>query len=96
MVDHQDDSETGDLAPAERKSDKKNDGPGSGERVTVNLNPRAARALELVTSLTGDTKTEAISRALQVYAFFEETTVNGGTVYVREGKDGALQIVKIF
>lgn len=96
MTDQQDDTRAADLAPGERKADKKNDGPGAGERVTVNLNPRAARALELVTSLTGDTKTEAIGRALQVYAFFEETTANGGNIYIREGKDAPLQVVKIF
>lgn len=36
------------------------------ERVTVNLTSRSARALELVTGLTGDSKTDAINRAIQV------------------------------
>ncbi|MGH3282868.1 MAG: hypothetical protein ACRDNW_27585, partial [Trebonia sp.] len=71
-------------------------GGGPLERVTVNLAPRASRALELATRLTGDSKTDTINRALQVYAFLEETTANGGALYVQEGKDAPLQLVKIF
>jgi hypothetical protein len=71
-------------------------GGAVGERVTVNLSARASRALEQVTALTGDSKTDAISRALSVYAFFEETTANGGSLYIQESKDAPMQLVKIF
>jgi hypothetical protein len=79
----------------DRKADRRSDA-GGVERVTVNLSARASRALEMVTKLTGDTKTDAISRALQVYAFFEETTADGGSLYIQESKDAPLQLVKIF
>ncbi len=79
------------------RGDRRADAGGGGiERVTVNLSARASHALDLVTKLTGDTKTDAISRALQVYAFIEEITANGGSVYVKEGGDAPLQLVKIF
>jgi hypothetical protein len=90
-----DQTETSGHARSDRRTDRRSDAGGI-ERVTVNLSARAARALELVTKLTGDTKTDAISRALQVYAFFEETTANGGSLYIQEGKDAPLQLVKIF
>ena len=37
-----------------------------------------------------------INRALQVYAFFEETTADGGALYIQESKDAPQQLVKIF
>lgn len=69
---------------------------GPLERVTVNLTPRAARALELATELTGDTKTDTINRALQVYAFLEHVTANGGSIHARESADSELERLKIF
>jgi hypothetical protein len=71
-------------------------GSGPLERVTVNLTARAARALELATGLTGDTKTDTINRALQIYAFFEQVTARGGSIYVREGADSELERLKVF
>ncbi len=49
-------------------------GSGSGgslERVTVNLTPRSSKALEEVVGLTGDSKTDSINRAIQIYAYIE-------------------------
>jgi hypothetical protein len=71
-------------------------GGGSLERVTVNLSARASRALELATELTGDTKTDTISRALQIYAYLEQVTSHGGAIYVREKADSELERLKIF
>ena len=90
---------------AERVSDRndagttgrgRGDGGGPLERVTVNLTARAARALELATNLTGDSKTDTINRALQIYAFLEEASAKGGAIYVREGKDTELERLRIF
>lgn len=57
------------------------------ERVTVNLTERSAKALRLAAGLTGDTKTDTINRALQVYAYFEHVVSQGGSVLVRESPD---------
>jgi len=74
-------------------------GSGGGpERVTVNLVPRASRALQRLVDLTGDSKTDSINRAIQVCAYLEEISANGGDIYVREDKDkdSELRIVKMF
>jgi hypothetical protein len=63
------------------------------ERVTVNLTARASTALELVTKLTGDSKTDTINRALQVYALIEQVTAKGGSIYIREAGDSELERV---
>jgi hypothetical protein len=71
-------------------------GNGPAERVTVNLTWRGSRALEAATELTGDTKTDTINRALQVYAYLEEVTASGGSLYVREAGESELQRLKVF
>ncbi len=62
-------------------------GNGPLERVTVNLVTRASRALQLAAELTGDSRTDIINRAIQVYAYVVQIEANGGAVYVRESKD---------
>ncbi len=83
------------------RDDTRTPGRGHGgssplERVTVNLTPRSARALELATQLTGDTKTDTINRALQIYAFLEQVTATGGSIYARETADSELVRLKVF
>lgn len=74
------------------KGDQGNDAPdhrgrggGGLERVTVNLIPRASRALEQAVELTGDSKTDAINRALQVYAYLEQVWADGGAILAKNG-----------
>jgi hypothetical protein len=52
------------------------------ERITVTLIPKAAAALAAVSG-TGRTRTDAVNRALQAYAFLEEQVAAGGEVLVR-------------
>ncbi|PNE42986.1 hypothetical protein AOB60_05705 [Streptomyces noursei] len=51
--------------------------------MTVNLAPKAAAALDQAVKLTGDTKTDTINRALQIYAYLERVAQDGGTLYTR-------------
>jgi hypothetical protein len=81
--------------PNAKASGRGNGGNGP-ERVTVNLTPRASRALEVATELTGDTKTDTINRALQIYAFLEQITAHGGSIYVREKANSELERLKVF
>jgi hypothetical protein len=84
-------------APARQNAGKRGQGhSGPLERITFNLVPRASRALQMLSALTGDSKTDSINRAIQVYAYLEEVGSNGGAVYVREGKDSELQLLKMF
>ena len=69
---------------------------GPLERVTVNLTGRAADALEQVAKLTGNSKTDTINRSLQLYAYLEQVTNDGGAIYVRESPGGELQLIKLF
>lgn len=66
----------------------RNKGSRSLERITVNLTSRSSAALELIVELSGDTKTDTINRALQLYAYLEKVIRDGGSVHVRE-QDGA-------
>jgi hypothetical protein len=65
------------------------------ERVTVNLTARAAQALEKVIEITGESKTDAISRALLVYALLHETQHDGGSIYLRERGSKELERLRI-
>jgi hypothetical protein len=69
---------------------------GPLERVTVNLTGRAADALAEAAKLTGNSKTDTINRALQVYAYLEQVANDGGAIYIRESPDGELQLIKMF
>jgi hypothetical protein len=71
-------------------------GHGPLERVTVNLTPRSSRALNETVERNGDTKTDTINRALQIYAFIEEIWHNGGSVYVRQQPDAELELIRAF
>jgi hypothetical protein len=64
---------------------------GSLERVTVNLTARSSQALDEAVHLSGDTKTDAINRAVQLYAFVEKIINEGGAVYLRHSQDGELE-----
>ncbi|MCA2227887.1 hypothetical protein [Nonomuraea aurantiaca] len=71
-------------------------GNGPLERVTVNLNERSSRALEEVVTLRGDTKTDAINRALQMYSLIEHILHGGGKIYVQEADQTELEQVRFF
>ncbi len=71
-------------------------GGSAGERVTVNLTPRASQALSDVVARTGDTKTDAINRALRIYAYVERVLGDGGAVYVQVDSESPPQLLKIF
>ena len=57
---------------------------GSLTRVPVNLTPRSVTALERTSRVTGDSKTDTINRALQVYSLIQE---------MAERNNGSLRIV---
>jgi hypothetical protein len=62
----------------------------------VNLTARAALALDVATGLTGDTRTDTINRALQIYAFLKQVTARGRTIYIGEAADSEVERFKIF
>jgi hypothetical protein len=66
------------------------------ERVTVNLTPRSVRALRNVVGWTHYSKTDVINRALQVYEFVQQIVETGGSVHIRQTRDGELERLTIF
>jgi len=58
--------------------------PPATLRVTVNLSSRATTALHAITGLTGDSKTEAINKALQAYALIQEAQHAGGGAWLQD------------
>lgn len=78
-------------------------GPGHGggraaglERVTVNLTPRAVRALNNLVDMTGYSKTDTINRALQIYEFLQGILEKGGSLHVRQTREGELERLTFF
>lgn len=60
----------------------------TAERVTVNLSQRSSAALEQAAKITGDTKTEVINKALQLWEMVQTAQAAGGALYIQEAKDG--------
>ena len=83
------------MTDRDREAVTVNRGHGALERVTVNLTPRAWHALEATVQRTGDTKTDTINRALQVYNYIEEIMHSGGAVIVQDSH-GKSERLKIF
>jgi hypothetical protein len=48
-----------------------------------------------VAELTGDTKTDSINRAVQIYAYLEEIAARGGTIYVLQSDGDELQQLRL-
>jgi len=71
------------------------DSPSGGDRVTVNLTPRAARALQEAVALTGHNKTDTVNRALQVYTYVEQALSAGGDLYVQRSAGGAPERIRV-
>src|SRR5215475_7010303 len=71
-------------------------GHGPFERLTVNLTTRSSQALDDAVQLTGDTKTDTINKALQLWAHLQHLINAGGAVYFRETKGDDLERVHFF
>ncbi|CAL9624321.1 hypothetical protein SUDANB121_05920 (plasmid) [Nocardiopsis dassonvillei] len=75
--------------------------PGSGphpqtaSRVTVNLTKRSTQALAEAVEATGETRTDVINRALQVYAYLEEAFGRGDRLYI-ENSEGTRERLRFF
>lgn len=53
-------------------------------RVTVNLTARSTRALDQTVEVTGDTQTDVINRAIQVYAHLEAALSRGEQIVLED------------
>lgn len=69
---------------------------GSPARVTVNLTARSTKAMEEAVAATGDTQTDVINRALQVYAYLESVMAEGDRVYVENAESQERERLRFF
>jgi hypothetical protein len=51
-------------------------------RVTVNLTSRSTQALDETVASSGDTQTDVINRAIQVYAYLEAAMAKGEQIFL--------------
>lgn len=65
------------------------------EKVTVNLTRRSADALDKTIAATGDSKTDVINKALQLYAFLQEHMGARGLLYVRDPGSSEIERLRI-
>lgn len=75
--------EEDDVVAGGNRSDGRGRGGGRFERVTVNLSPASSAALDRAVEITGDSKTDTINRALQIYAMLTDEVDEGGQVLIR-------------
>ena len=81
---------------SQQNANRSRRGGGRGlERITVNLTSRSSSALDLAVELTGDTKTDTINRAIQIYAYLEKVIRDGGSVHIRAEEGADLERLRI-
>ncbi|WP_020523080.1 hypothetical protein [Catelliglobosispora koreensis] len=69
---------------------------GQLTKVTVNLVPRAVAALDEVAAITHDTKTEAINRSLQLYAYLQKMIEEGYSVCLMDPEEKTVVQLQLF
>jgi hypothetical protein len=82
-----------------RRQDDQRPATGRGpalEKVTVNLTSRSVKALDDIVVASGNSKTEVINKALQIYAFILAHLDAGGAVYVRDPDSKEAERLRIF
>lgn len=58
-------------------------------KVSANIVPRAMAALELASELTGDSRTDVINRAIQVYAYLAKQDKEGKLIFLENPSTGS-------
>lgn len=57
-------------------------------KVSANFVPRAIAALDLASEITGDSRTDVLNRAVQVYAYLVKAADEGSLVFVENPATG--------
>jgi hypothetical protein len=68
---------------------------GGQTRITVSMLARALAAIDDVHDITGETRTDCINRAVQLYAMAHRAQADGGCLYIRETPDGELTRMRV-
>jgi len=70
-------------------------GGGSFERVTVNLTEKTSQALAEAVRLSGDSKTDSINKAIQMYRLLLSVQDQGGGIYLRESAEAEQERLRV-
>ena len=70
-------------------------GSGGLVRVTVNLLPVSAAALDQLSETTGYSRTDVINRALQVYQLWQQIADRDGGTVVVQHRDGETERIRL-
>ena len=65
-------------------------------KLTVKLVPRSKDAMEVASVLTGDSRTDTVNRALQVYAYLMDQIIRRGRLLQLVDPDGTVHAVEEF
>lgn len=60
-------------------------------KVSANFTPRSVIALDAAAEITGDSKTEALNRSVQVYAYLMKLEKEGRLLFVEDPTAGTRQ-----
>lgn len=58
--------------------------PNNITKLSLNMCPRAMTAIEVAADLTGDSQTDVVNRAVQLYALHAKTVAEGGRFVVQD------------
>jgi hypothetical protein len=64
-------------------------------RIIVNLTDKSDLALENLAMFEGGSKTDAVNRAIQVYAFLVGEIMSGKNLQLMDSSDGTVEMVHI-
>ncbi|MDA2809456.1 hypothetical protein O4J56_02290 [Nocardiopsis sp. RSe5-2] len=64
--------------------------------MTVNLTARSTQALDTTVAATGDTQTDVINRAIQVYAYLEQAMARGELIYLEDPEKQMRERLRFF
>lgn len=64
-------------------------------RVNINLTPRSAAALGKIKESTGDGTTDAINRALQIYAYVQEQIDSGASLFIKDAGSDVAELLRL-
>jgi hypothetical protein len=65
------------------------------EQFIVNFSDRSVLALDSLATLTGDTRTDSINKAVQVYAFLRQALTDGHRLYLSDATTHRMDRLRI-
>jgi hypothetical protein len=64
-------------------------------KVSANFTQRSVIALEAAAEISGDTQTDCLNRAVQLYAFIEKARAEGKTMLFHDPSTGGYETVEL-